>query len=106
MLPPIVQDIVVLLLITGLIGAGVYSFLALPRQRQMKQRLEFVNTLKPGTVVLTFGGIVGTVKRVDRDTGLVTVEIAPGVEAQHVAAAITGEFDAEKYAEAARKVMK
>ncbi|GEM_PF-4948792 len=106
MLPPIVQDIIVLLLVTGLIGAGVYSFMMLPRQRQMKQRLEFVSTLKPGTMVLTFGGVVGMVKRVDKHSGLVTVEIAPGVEAQHIAAAITGEFDAEKYAEEARRVIR
>lgn len=101
----ILRDLVALLVIGALIVAGVFSFLIMPRQRVWKQRQEFVRTMKIGTRVLTYGGIVGAIKRIDRQTGLVTIEVASGIELDFVASAIMSEFDEKSYAEAAQKHM-
>ncbi len=93
------------LFIVALFAIGVYAFLIAPRQREFKKRRQLIETLQPGAEVVTFGGLIGRVRRFDRSTGIVTVEVADGVELRMVAAAITREFNAEEYAESARKAL-
>jgi preprotein translocase subunit YajC len=97
------RDLIFALVLIGLIGAGVYSFMIAPRQREWRRRQELVNHLNIGTRVLTYGGMVGVVKNVDTKTGLVTVTVADGIDLEFVASAIMQEFDSQAYAEAAQK---
>ncbi len=103
--PGFLQQLVFDLFIIGLFAIGIYSFLIAPRQREFRRREKLVQTLKVGSEVLTYGGMIGTVKSI-ADTGIVTVEVAPGVEVRFVAAAITQEFDLQAYSESARRHMK
>ncbi|HEC22382.1 MAG TPA: preprotein translocase subunit YajC [Chloroflexi bacterium] len=92
--------------ILALFAAAIYAFLILPRQREFKKRQRFVRSLSVGTRVTTYGGMIGTVKKVESERGLVTLEVADDIELQFLAAAITAEFDPEAYAESARRALK
>lgn len=63
---PLVQFLPIILIF------GIFYFLLfLPMQRQKKQQKEMLSALKNGDVVLTNGGIVGTVVAVNDDDTLV-----------------------------------
>jgi preprotein translocase subunit YajC len=102
MFPNILLDLFLLIMFAG----AIYSFLILPRQREFRKRQEFVRSMEVGTQVLTFGGLIGTLKSIDSEHGIVTVEVADGVTLQVVSAAITGEFDAEAYGKSAQRALK
>jgi preprotein translocase subunit YajC len=62
-----------------LIFAIMYFLLIRPQQKKMKEHKAMVEALRRGDQVLTSGGIVGKVTKVQED-GLVEVEIAEGVK--------------------------
>ncbi len=86
--------------------AGYYSFVVLPRQRAFKQQYTLVTNMKVGDEVITYGGLVGSITKIDADTGLVTLELAKGVEVRVLAMAINQSYEPEALAETARKVNK
>jgi preprotein translocase subunit YajC len=94
------------LIVLGLFVLGIYVFSVLPRQREFRQRQKMVSELKPGTEVVTYGGLIGTVKQVDGEQGVVIVEIAKGIEARFLAQAITSQLDQEAIAESVKKASK
>lgn len=57
----------------------MYFFMIRPQQKKQKEIRAFQNSLKEGSEVVTGGGIFGTVKRIDIETGKIEVEIARGV---------------------------
>lgn len=58
--------------------AIMYFFMIRPQQKKQKEIRNFQNALTEGTQVVTGGGIMGTVRRVELD-GTVELEIARGV---------------------------
>lgn len=99
------QTLLIDLLILAIFGAAVYSFLIMPRRREYKQRQQFVATLQPGTRVTTYGGMLGTVTRIDRRLNIVTLEIAPGIEVDFLGPAIVNEYDEAEIEESVRKAL-
>ena len=59
--------------------AIMWLFMIRPQQKKQKEIRNFQNALTEGTKVVTGGGIYGTVKRINIETGRVDVEIARGV---------------------------
>jgi len=59
-----------------------YFFLIRPQQKRMKQHREMVSNVKRGDTVVTSGGLIGKVTRVEENE--VQVEIANGVHVQVV----------------------
>ena len=57
-----------------LIGAVFYFLIFMPMQRQKKRTQEMLANLKSGDVVVTSGGITGTVTAVDGDTIVLRVK--------------------------------
>tara|TARA_B100000614_G_C14405685_1_gene435624 strand:+ start:179 stop:592 length:414 start_codon:yes stop_codon:yes gene_type:complete len=58
---------------------GVFYFLLIrPQQKKLKQHKDMVAGLRRGDRVVTAGGIIGTVAKVEDDT-MISVEIAPNV---------------------------
>jgi len=78
--------------------AAYWSFVILPRQRLYRKHNKYVHTLKVNDEVITAGGIIGTISRMDADTGVVFVKIAEGVEVKMLTAALSRPFDAEEVA--------
>jgi preprotein translocase subunit YajC len=60
-----------------------YFLLIRPQQQKMKQHRAMVEALRRGDQVVTSGGIVGKVSKVQED-GMVEVEIAEGVKVKVV----------------------
>ena len=73
------SDLFVSLMPLILIFAVFYFLLIRPQQRKVKNHREMLVRLRRGDKVLTGGGIVGTVTKVNSDTE-VTVQIAEGVK--------------------------
>ena len=57
-----------------LIGVVFYFLLFLPMQRQKKKQAQMLTELKSGDLVVTSGGITGTITSVDADTIVVRVK--------------------------------
>ena len=62
-----------------LIFAIMYFLLIRPQQKKMKEHKAMVEALRRGDQVLTQGGIIGKVTKVQED-GTIEVEIADGVK--------------------------
>jgi preprotein translocase subunit YajC len=57
-----------------LIGLVFYFLLFMPMQKQKKRQAEMLANLKSGDVVVTSGGITGTITAVDSDTIVLRVK--------------------------------
>jgi preprotein translocase subunit YajC len=75
-----------------------WSFVILPRQRLFRQHNQYVRTLAVGDEVITAGGIVGILTRMDADHGIAYVKVAEGVELKVLTAALNRPFDAQEVA--------
>lgn len=70
-----------------LLGAVFWFFLIRPQQKRMKEHAAKIASTKKGDMVVTGGGILGKVTRVDE--GELEVEIASGVKVKVVKTTIT-----------------
>lgn len=84
-----------------LIFAVFYFLLIRPQQKKMDEHTTMLKALKKGDKVVTGGGIVGTIVKLDDDEQ-VTIEIAEGVQVKIVRSTI-GNLVADKKAEKADK---
>ncbi|GAB4547635.1 MAG: hypothetical protein OHK0023_09340 [Anaerolineae bacterium] len=78
--------------------AAYWSFVILPRQRMFRKHNKYVRTLTVGDEVITAGGLVGTLQRMEEDRGVAYIEIAEGVHVKVLLTAISRPFDAEEVA--------
>lgn len=69
-----------------------YFLLIRPQQKKIKQHQEMTKSLKRGDKVVTAGGIIGTVSKVNSDDSTLQVEIAQGVEVNVMKATISDIF--------------
>lgn len=76
-----------------LIFVVFYFILIKPQQKRLKQHQATLAALKRGDKVLTGGGIVGKITKVN-DSDMVTVEIATGVEVTVLKSTLSGLVDA------------
>ena len=72
------QGLLIQLLPLILIFVVFYFLLIRPQQKRVKQHKEMVNSLKPGSSVVTSGGIIGRITKI-LDTDFIFVEISDGV---------------------------
>ena len=73
-------DIVMSLLPLALIFGVFYFLMIRPQQNKMKQHRQMIDNLKKGDQIVTGGGIVGKVVRVDATDGTLAVEVAPNTQ--------------------------
>ena len=93
-----------LLGVVMVLALGAYwSMVTFPKQRDFQKRQRFARALVEGDEVITYGGIVGTVRDLDAENGLAYVEIAEGVVIRLITAAIMQPYDPEEIALNARK---
>ncbi len=62
-----------------LIFAVFYLFLIRPQQKKLKEHQSLVNSVKKGDEVITGGGIIAKVTKVEEGSNIVHVEISDGV---------------------------
>lgn len=59
---------------------GIFYFLLIrPQRRRQQQHRELVDSLKRGDEVVTSGGICGKVKKVNKDSNYLMLEVEDGV---------------------------
>jgi preprotein translocase subunit YajC len=83
------NDFIVSLMPLVLIFAVFYFLMIRPQQQKMKQHRDMVDNLKRGDQVVTGGGILGKVTKVEAGDQTVLVEIAPNVQVRVSRATIT-----------------
>lgn len=66
-----------------------YFLLIRPQQKRLKEHNALIDSLKRGDKVITGGGIVGTISKVDEDEHI-EVEIAKDVKVRVVRSTVTG----------------
>jgi len=68
---------------------GIFYLLVFrPQQRKVKEHQSMIDAVKRGDTVVTSGGIVGKVIRVEND-GMLKVEIADGVQVRVIKSTLT-----------------
>ena len=78
------SGLVPMILIVGI----MYFLMIRPQQKRLKEHKAMVEALRRGDQVVTQGGILGKVSKV-QDDGIVEVEIAEGVKVKVMRATIT-----------------
>lgn len=78
------SDIIMSLLPLVMIFAVFYFLMIRPQQTKMRQHREMIEGLKKGDQIVTAGGIVGKVVRVDAHDNTLAVEIAPNTQVKVV----------------------
>jgi preprotein translocase subunit YajC len=74
-----------------LIMVVFYFLLFLPMQRQKKQQKAMIDNLKSGDTVVTTGGIVGTVYRINNEDDTLVLQVKPdNIKLQVSRAAVSG----------------
>ena len=72
-----------------------YFLLIRPQQAKYKQHLAMVTAVAKGDTVVTSGGIVGKVTKVDAENDMLHVEIASGIEVKVIRSTISAMLDAD-----------
>ena len=62
----------------ALMGGAVYFLMIRPQQKKAKETAALMNSLEPGSRVMTISGIVGTIKYLGDKQAI--LEVSPGVE--------------------------
>ena len=81
-------DILMSILPFILIFVIMYFLIIRPQRQQMKKRQEMLNNIRRGDTIVTGGGVVGKVTKVEDTTGELDVEIAQGVKVKVVRAMV------------------
>jgi preprotein translocase subunit YajC len=66
----------------------MYFLVIRPQSQRRKAQMRLQSELEVGDEVVTTAGIYGTITEVDDDYGIVTLEVAPGMEVRFSRAAI------------------
>lgn len=82
-------EIIAVGIVLILVLAAYWSLVVFPKQRDFKKHNNYVRTLTVGDEVITFGGIIGMITRMDQEAGVAYVRIAEGVEVKVLTAALT-----------------
>lgn len=94
-------EIVAVGVVLILILAAYWSFVIFPKQRDFKKHNNYVRTLRVGDEVITYGGIIGTISRMDQESGVAWVKVAENVELKMITAALTRPYEPDEVAASA-----
>jgi preprotein translocase subunit YajC len=73
---------------------GVFYFMMIrPQIKKQKDHQEMLNNLKRGDKIVTTGGIIGSIIKIEEDIGIVNLEIAPNVRVRIIKSAISDRMD-------------
>lgn len=81
------ESLIFLLLLFG----AMWFIVIRPQQRRVREQRNLIESLEAGDVVVTAGGLVGTIKVLTPTE--ITLEVAPGVELRLLRGAISRRFD-------------
>ncbi|MCC7259533.1 MAG: preprotein translocase subunit YajC [Alphaproteobacteria bacterium] len=94
------QDIIGNMLPLVLIVVVFYFLLIRPQQKRFKEHQQMIEGLRRGDKVVTGGGMIGTVKKVDTENKIVQVEIAEDTVVQVMRDSVTNVLNRTEPADA------
>jgi preprotein translocase subunit YajC len=71
---------------------GLYFVLIRPQRARQRAQQALLRTLEVGDEVMTTGGIFGTIVAIDEEEGILTVEIAPGIQVRMLRQGVSQRF--------------
>lgn len=89
-----------------LISAVIYFLIIRPQQKKLKEHRKIIDQIKRGDTVVTSGGIIGEVNKVDGANAQFIIEIAPKVEIKVLKSAISEVLNKEAQKVAAKPIEK
>ncbi|MFN8529661.1 MAG: preprotein translocase subunit YajC [Anaerolineae bacterium] len=96
------QEFIILGLVM-ILGLGAYwSLVIFPRQRDFQKQQKYVQTLKAGDEMITYGGIIARVLDINEELGVATVEIAEGITIRILTAALVRPYNEAELARSIR----
>ena len=78
---------------------GYWSLFVFPKQRDYKKHIAYVESLKVGDEVVTYGGLIGTITELDEEIGVARIALNEGLEVRILAAALQQPYNPEQIAE-------
>ncbi|OEY87155.1 preprotein translocase subunit YajC [Wolbachia pipientis] len=72
-----------------LISLVFYFLILRPQQNKVKEHKSMINSIKRGDTVITSGGIIGEVNKVDEANAQFVIEIAPKIEVKVLKSAVS-----------------
>lgn len=78
-----------LIMLIGFVFIAYWFLISKPQQRQRKERDQMLTTMRKGDKVVTIGGLHGKIARVDKENGIISVQVAKGVEIDFTQSAIS-----------------
>ncbi len=91
------------MLMIALMAGIFWLFILRPQARRQKQQTSFQEAVSKGDRVVTSSGILGRVSKVDKENGIVTLEVGKGSYLDFTAGSISRELTEAKYGEEAKK---
>ena len=73
-----------------------YFLLIRPQRQRQKQHEEMLKALRPGDKIVSQGGLVGTVTKVEDEGNTVKVKLAPSVEVSMLKSHVSGKMSGEE----------
>lgn len=95
-------EIIFLAVLMALGMSAYWAMVLFPRQREFTKRQQMARELVEGDEIITYGGIIGKVRRIYADQGIALVEIAEGVQVRMVIASMVQRYDPEEIAKNAK----
>ncbi|BET31611.1 MULTISPECIES: preprotein translocase subunit YajC [Wolbachia] len=89
-----------------LIFVVFYFLIIRPQQKKLKEHRKMIDQIKRGDTVITSGGIIGEVNKVDEANAQFIIEIAPKVEVKILKSAISEVLSKETQKVAAKPIEK
>jgi preprotein translocase subunit YajC len=81
-----------MLLIFILVGM-FYILLIMPQQKRFKQHRSMLDSLQKGDKVVTAGGFIATVDKVDENEGEIVIDLGNGVKVTALRSAVQSKLD-------------
>ncbi|NSM56946.1 preprotein translocase subunit YajC [Wolbachia endosymbiont of Atemnus politus] len=72
-----------------LVSVVIYFFIIRPNHKRLKEHRKMIDQVKRGDTVITSGGIIGEVNKVDEANAQFVIEIAPKIEIKVLKSAIS-----------------
>jgi preprotein translocase YajC subunit len=89
----------ILVVFVLILAMGAYwVFVLMPRQREFTQRQQMARQLIAGDEIITGGGLVATIQRIESDEGVAYIDLAKGVQVRILTAAILDIYDPNEIA--------
>ncbi|MCS6834679.1 MAG: preprotein translocase subunit YajC [Anaerolineae bacterium] len=96
------NEIILLAVVMALGLSAYWAMVLFPRQRDFTKRQQMARELAKGDEVITYGGLIGKVVKIDSERGIALIEISEGVQVRMVIASLMQRYDPDEIAKNAR----